>query len=348
MVGLWLCVASGASVQAQEQRTVVAGPQFKANGLQRLLWGANYRDLWTTPVELPVLDMKTFAGGLKATRRLGHGQTKALALRGQDGVDYTFRPIVKDPVGLLPEELHETFAAKFIRDQMSSQHPAAHVIVPGLMEPLGILHNTPRLVVMPDDPALGEFRDDFKGLVGDIEEFTGQKGFAGALEIAGEEMWKRQDAEPETRVDSRAYLKARFVDHLVGDWDRHLNQWRWAKLPGREKWQPIPEDRDQAFARFQGVGVSMVRPTLPLLVDFDEHYASLHSLTFDSWAVDRRMLAYLEHPAYGEVAREIQTQLTDAVIEAAVRRMPKAWFDKVGAETIAALRSRRDALPAQA
>lgn len=342
--------AAPVAAQGPEQRTetIVAGPQFKANGLHRLLWGDNYRELWTTPVELPVLDFKTFAGGLEATRRLGHGQTKALALRGRNGVDYTFRPIVKDPVGLLPVELHETFAAKFIRDQMSSQHPAGHVIVPGLLEPLGILHNTPQLVLMPDDPALGEFRDDFKGLAGDIEEFAGQKGFAGAEEIAGEEMWTRLDKEPGTRVDTRAYLKARLVDHLVGDWDRHLNQWRWAKLPGRAKWQPIPEDRDQAFARFQGLGIGIARPTLPLLVDFDDDYPSLHALTFDSWAVDRRMLADLEHPAYAEVAREIRDKLTDAVIEAAVRRMPKVWFDKVGPETIAALKSRRDALPAQA
>ena len=50
-----------------------------------------------------------------------------------------------------------------------------------IMAAAGLLHNTPRLVVMPDDPALGEFRDDFKGLAGNIEEFTGQAGFAGAL-----------------------------------------------------------------------------------------------------------------------------------------------------------------------
>lgn len=343
-------LAAAAAAQEPGGRTerIVAGEQFKAGGLYRLLWGDNYRELWTTPVDLPVLDFKAFAGGLRPVRRIGHGQTQALALAGRNGVDYTFRPIVKDPVGLLPVELHETLAAKLVRDQMSSQHPAGHVIVPGLLEAVGILHNTPQLVVMPDDPALGEFRDDFKGLAGDIEEFTGQKGFGGADEIIGEEMWKRLDAEPGTRIDSRAYLAARLVDHLVGDWDRHLNQWRWAKLRGQAKWQPIPEDRDQAFARFQGAAVALMRPGLPLLVDFGDSYPSLHSLTFDSWAVDRRMLADLEHPAYAEIAKEIQAKLTDAVIEQAVRRIPKVWFEKVGAETITALRKRRDQLPAQA
>src|SRR5262249_49590857 len=152
-------------------------------GLHRFLFGADYRDLWTTPAELPVLDLQNFAGGLSAVRRLGHGQTKALAMKGQNGVAYTFRPVLKDPIGLLPPELRATLAGVVVRDQMGSQHPAGHVVVPKLVEAIGILHNTPQLVVMPDDTALGEFREDFRGLVGDIEEFTGQKGFGGAEEI---------------------------------------------------------------------------------------------------------------------------------------------------------------------
>lgn len=348
--GLALCAAALRAQEAQPRtERLVAGQQFEAGGFHRMLWGANYRELWTSPVELPVLDLGTFAGGLKVVRRIGHGQTQALALAGANGVAFTFRPLVKDPIGLLPVELRETLAGRVVRDQMSSQHPAGHVVVPGLLEAAGILHNTPQIVIMPDDPALGEFREDFKGLAGDLEEFTGQKGFAGAIEIIdGEEMWKRLDASPVTRVDSRAYLRARLVDHMIGDWDRHREQWRWAKLPGKQGWQPIPEDRDQAFVRFQGLAISFLRPQLPLLVDFQTRYASLHGLTFDSWDVDRRLLADLEAPAYDEVASDVQSKLSDAVIEGAVRRMPKAWFDKVGAETIAALKTRRQGLAAHA
>ena len=47
----------------------------------------------------------------------------------------------------------------------------------------GILHNEPRLVIMPDDPALGEFRKDVRQRAsGDIEEYTGTPGFGGSLE----------------------------------------------------------------------------------------------------------------------------------------------------------------------
>jgi Omp85 superfamily domain len=334
---------------ARSVHTIAIGPQFKAGGIHRCLWGSDYRDLWTTPVALEVLDLRTYAGGLTPTRILGHGQTKALGLKGADGKDYTFRPVVKDPVGLLPEELRETVARNVLLDQMASGHPAGHVIAPGLLEPAGVLHTVPRLFVMPDDPALGEFQKQFGNMVGDLEVWGGTRGFAGTTQtIDGEEMWKRLRQSPEVRVDSRAYLKERLLDQLMGDWDRHRDQWRWGQVPGKERWQPIPEDRDQAFARFEGFAPALLRPQLPMLVKFGPSYSSLKGLTFDGWDVDKRLLSDLERPAWEEVARELKGELSDAAIEAAAHRMPPEYFAKDGPRLVAGLKGRRDALVEQA
>jgi hypothetical protein len=332
-----------------ERGTLVAGEQYRRGGLYRFLFGADYRELWTMPVSLPVLDLQVFAGGLTPVRTLGAGQSKNLALKGADGRSYTFRPLLKDPSGLLPVELRESKARDFVQDQMASGHPAGHTLVGPLLDAVGVLHNDPRLVAMPDDPALGEFRKDFAGAAGDIEEFTGSQGFAGALEtISGEEMWKRLEEGPAVRADSRAYLKARLIDQLVGDWDRHRNQWRWARVAGRERWQPIPEDRDQAFARFEGLVIAYLRPTLPLLVKFGDDYSRLEGLTFDGWDVDKRILADLERPAWRETAREVQAALDDAVLERAVGRLPAEYHAKDGARLLAGLKARRARLPEQA
>jgi hypothetical protein len=332
-----------------EQRTIVAGERYRKGGLYRFLFGADYRDLWTTPVSLPVLDLKAFAGGLTPVRIVGHGQSKGLALKGADGHSYTFRPLLKDPSGLLPVELRESKARDFVQDQMASGHPAGHTLVGPLLEAAGVLHNEPRLAIMPDDPALGEFRKDFGNVPGDIEEFTGTPGFGGALEtIDGEEMWKRLRESPAVRADSRAYLKARLIDQLLGDWDRHRNQWRWVRVAGKERWQPIPEDRDQAFVRFEGAVIALIRPTLPLLVKFDHDYSDLEGLTFDGWDVDKRILADLDKPAWDETAREVKAALQDAVLERAAQRMPPEYFAKDGARLLAALKSRRDRLTHQA
>jgi hypothetical protein len=345
LAGAWVVSAS----DSPERRTVVAGPRYEKGGLHRFLFGAEYRDLWTTPVNLEVLDLATYAGGLKPLGLVGHGQTKGLSLLGADGMRYTFRPVLKDPTGLLPQELRETIARAVIVDQMASQHPAGHVVAPGLLAPAGILHNEPRLVVMPDDPALGEFRAAFADLVGDIEEWGGSPGFGGSMEtIDGEEMWKRLGHDPEVRADSRTYLKARLIDLLMGDWDRHRNQWRWAKVPGQARWEPVPEDRDQAFVRFDGAMNALLRPQVPMLVKFSPAFSSLPGTTYDGWDVDKRILADLDEPAWDEVARELQSELTDPVIAAAVARMPPEYFAKDGAALIAGLESRRDGLQEEA
>ena len=256
------------------KKVVAAGDRYKKSGLYRWLFGSGYRDLWLMPFEVDVLNLQTFGGGLTPTRVVGHGQSMGLAFKGADGRLYTFRPLLKDPTNLLPVELRETFARGFVTDQMSSGHPAGHTMVPPFLRAVDVVHNEPRIVLMPDDPALGEYRDEFKGQLGDIEEFGGSPGIVKAEEnIDGEDLWKRLRESPAVRVDARAYLRARLVDQLVGDWDRHRNQWRWAKVAGNDRWIPIPEDRDQAFVKFNGLVIAIVRQGLPLLVDYGPKYS---------------------------------------------------------------------------
>ena len=244
-------------------RQVVIAPAYKKGGLERCLWGSDYRALWAATIAVEVLDLKTFAGGLKPLFRVGGQETKGLAMKGGDGRDYTFRGIDKDPTQILPEDLRDTWARSIVQDQIAAQHPAAPFIADELGAAAGILRTPQRLMVMPDDPALGEFRKDFAGLVGQVYEFPGAKsdknpGFQGATELLKHDaFYKRMEADPKDRPDARAFLKARLFDILIGDWDRHRDQFRWAKLPGQPLWQPIPDDRDQAFSRYEGLVLTL-------------------------------------------------------------------------------------------
>ena len=49
--------------------TVVPGKAYAAGTLHRMLLGAQYRELWITPIEVPVLDLEHFAGGLTPMKR---------------------------------------------------------------------------------------------------------------------------------------------------------------------------------------------------------------------------------------------------------------------------------------
>jgi hypothetical protein len=57
---LFLTGSAGAPASepaAPAARRIAIGPQYKASGLHRWLWGDDYRALWTKPIEVEVLDL---------------------------------------------------------------------------------------------------------------------------------------------------------------------------------------------------------------------------------------------------------------------------------------------------
>src|SRR6266446_1200315 len=109
LVGPRANAEDGTITPAAPVRAVVIGQEYRAGGVHRWLWGDDYRALWTTPTRVETLDLHAVAGGLTPVKRVGGRETKALAMRGADGRDYTFRAIDKDPTTILPEELRDTW-----------------------------------------------------------------------------------------------------------------------------------------------------------------------------------------------------------------------------------------------
>ena len=349
-----LVVAAAPAPGAPATRKVTAGPQYAAGGFHRLMLGTGYRSLWATPIEVEVLDLATEVGGLKPAFRVGGLQTKGLALMGKDGRNYTFRGLDKDPSNILPEELQDTFVENLVQDQMASQHPAGALMVDELAKAAGVPTTPIRIVVMPDDPALGEFRREFAGLVGTLSEYpsaqtTEHPGFEGAVEIIDHmKLYAKIAASPDDRAATGELLRARLFDLLVSDFDRHRKQWRWASRPGDRLWHPIPEDRDQAFARYEGFFVRSVSRYVPQIRKFGKNYDSIFGLTYNGREQDRWLLPELSRGAWSEAAAELKARVTDEAIERAARRMPPEWYAIDGARLVAAVKHRRDTLMEEA
>ena len=219
-----------------ESVTVVPGAIYHTGSIGRFFYGDHYRDLWTAPLTVPVLSLDEYAGGLRPLVRGGSQQTKSLRLGGADGREYVFRSIDKDPSPSLPPELRGTYAGRVFRDLISAQHPGGSLVVARLLDAAGVLHATPQLAVMPDDPRLGEFRQEFAGLLGLIElRPTGDPDEAigegtGMTKVSSsDKLFERITEHADERVDARAFLAARLFDVFVGDWDRHPDQWRWSR-----------------------------------------------------------------------------------------------------------------------
>jgi hypothetical protein len=341
--------ASASATQPPMQR-VVAGKEFDRGGTWRFWFGKGYRKAWTTPVELPVLDLKTEAGGLTPLRQVGGFQTEGLAMKGADGQGYTFRKLEKHPERVLPKEWQESELRAIAIDQTAAAHPAATAIIGSLAQSVGILFYRSRLAVLPDDPSLGEFRKTFGGTVGTFDEYP-TPGWHGITEIISTfDLWKKwREGGPGNRIDSRAFLKARLFDLVVGNWDRHQGQWRWAKVPGNPLWVPLPEDADQALTRYEGAAMGAVRSVVPRFMRYSGEYPGrIEGLTSNNYDVTRWLLADLEWPAYEEVARELAAELTDARIDEAMHQMPPAWYAVDGAQLTKDVRQRRDGVVAYA
>jgi hypothetical protein len=341
---------SAAGARAEETRTVAAGPQYKAGGFHELLFGKGYRDLWTTPIEVPVLDLLK-GGGLTPVRVVGQAQGLGLAFKGADGKAYTFRSLHKHPERMLPESLRDRWPAKIAQDQSSHTHPGAGLILTPLQETAGVAHTSPRLVVVPDDPALGEFRKTFAGEFGTIDEFPlatapGRPGFMSATEILSTtDLWKRWLEGPGNRIDSHAFLRARVLDLWLDNFDRHRGQWRWMRIPGHELYQPLPEDPDMVLVHHDGLLMANLRGRIPKQLRFGEKYTKkLEGPLSNNFGVDRWLLSDLDRTAWEAVANDLAGRFTDDVVDGALRRMPPQWYAINGKETLAALQKRRAGL----
>lgn len=330
----------------------VAARRYEAGGFRRSLLGDGYRGLWATPVRVEVLDLAAFAGGLAPDRRGGGRQTRALHLRGADGRRYVFRSTDKDQAtGLGP--LRRATVGRVRQDQVSALNPAAALVAAAVEEAAGVLRAAPRLVVMPDDPALGPFRGEFAGLLGTLAEHPdegpdGTPGFAGSRRIVDTEtLLERLREDPDEPVDARAFLTARLVDVYLGDWDRHEGQWRWARLEagGGRRWAPVPEDRDYALVDYRGALPALARRADAKVVRFDAAYRDLPGLLVKARELDRRFLCALSPAAWDSAALALRAALPDPVIAGAVGRMPAEYAAADGERLARTLRARRDGIP---
>jgi hypothetical protein len=346
--------ASSATKGTKDRATAVPGAQYQAGPFTRALLGNGWRDVWTTPVQAPVLHLESYAGGLKLKERGGGFHSLVLHLQEENGwKEYRFRSVEKFPQ--LPPAFQGTLAGRIWEDQVSILFPAAPLMVPPLLQSIGVLHVKPELYVMGDSPRLEGQRDSVMGMLGTME-LKGQEapddkpGFGGSTKITGTEKFIETITESrENRLDERELLAVRLIDFLVNDVDRSFDNFDWARFgeKGAYTWRPLPRDRDQAFVDSRGLlNALVIRRIFPKQIPFTAKY-ELKGLTYTSYPIDRRLLQRLDADDFREVSLRVQRAVTDSVIAEVVELMPREWRDSTAADEriSSALRARRDALP---
>lgn len=327
--------------------TVAANKNYaKASKAKRFFNGNNYRDVWATPVKLKVFRLREEMGGFKITGIGGGHQTKSLKLKDNNGKEWNLRTTNKDITKILPQGVRRTAADEYLQDFISSAHPYSPMIVPTLAKAVKVVVATPKIYFVPNDPALSIYRPYFANSVCMLEEK--------APTPSNEDTKSEQKTvnklldDNNNHVDQNAFLRARLLDFLLADWDRHFDQWRFGeKDTGKGKlYYPIPRDRDQAFSYSNGILVKVASQNIiPFLKGFKKNIPDIKWLAYWAKDLDRTFLTSLDSADWKKTIRTFRTNLTDNVINEAVKNLPPEIYSLDGKELRSKLKSRRDNLP---
>lgn len=332
--------------------TTQASQNFsEVQGLKKLFMGQNYRKEWATPVNMKIFNLKREKGGFSIDPEgLGGGkQTKTLTLTDKNGKKWVLRTVDKKESPAVPEEFNDALPDVIMNDFNSSAHPYAALVIPSLAKPLDIPVANPELFFVPDDPAFGFFRPVFAGKVCMLEE---KDPSPDSMEIRSTaKIFSKMLYENDHRVDQPAVLKARLLDMLIGDFERHFDQWKWiVNDTGKGKYyHPIPKDRDQAFFNSDGLQMKLVGGrVIPFLKGFKKDFPDINWLGYPAKDFDRIFLTSLDAEEWKAAIVNLREKITDDVIRYAVMQLPPEVFSINGEKIIQKLISRRDLLAEKA
>ncbi|MEP6615551.1 MAG: BamA/TamA family outer membrane protein [Ginsengibacter sp.] len=326
---------------------LAASDRYKnPTGLRKTILGKNYREEWSVPVAWKMFNVKKEKGGLTFISLGGGKQTRSAICEDPTGKQWTLRSIDKDPEKTLPQGLQGgTLAKDIIQDLISASHPYGALMVSPLATAAGIVAPDPEYFYVPDDPALGFYRPFFKNTVCLLE----------ARDPTPDETDTRTTAKiinklvdnNNTRIEQASVLRARLLDNLIGDWDRHFDQWKWGSLDtGKGKlYYPVPRDRDQAFFNSDGFLMKYIsKNQLKFLQGFKKNITDIKWLNWEERDFDRFFMNRLDKQAWVATIDSFQHNITDAVIADAVKKLPPAVYAMDKESITEKLKSRRDQL----
>ena len=343
MVGIRVVFAQH---QYQDSVIVPASEKYTVTSPLRILFiGENYRKEWTQPVKIPVLNLRREQGGLVIVDSGGGKQTNNLRLTDRFGNEWTLRSVDKDIEKSMLEPLKNTIVETLMQEFQTALHPYAALTIPVLAKAAGVTVSDPRIFYIPDDPTLGKYGSLLANSVCFLEKREPTPDHS-ETKSTNTVQHKITD-ETDHRLLQKSILRARLLDMLIGDWDRHEDQWRWGvkDSAGTQYYYPIPRDRDFVYFRSTGLFVKFASIFFqPYMRGFSRTPRALHRLNAKIIHIDQQWLNELDAEDWKTIIATFQKNVTDSVIEKAVKQMPPEIYSLSGNGIVLKLKSRRDAL----
>ncbi|WP_233131685.1 metallophosphoesterase [Robiginitalea sediminis] len=346
--------------------SVYTREEVDKGGLYRRLWGERYRAYYATPVKAPLVGLDTLYGGLVPVRKGGGQQSKSLRLRHGSGKEYVMRALRKQAEQNLQAavfldqyikgQLGSTAPVAFLEDLYTGAHPYAPFALDVLMDSLEIYHTNPRLFYVPKQPALERFNADFGDELYMIEEHPSEGherlasfGFARDIESTAD-MLERLRRDEKYSVDTEAYLRARLFDMLIGDWDRHQDQWRWAEFEEGDSvvYRPIPRDRDQVFSimgdGWLGAFLTRAIPAVKKMEGFGPEVRNVRTFNTNPFPLDMALLGSSTREQWQRQAALICSRVSPELVARSFEGLPAEVRESTTAAVTGILMTRLDRL----
>ncbi|WP_282069045.1 metallophosphoesterase [Olleya namhaensis] len=348
------------------QASIYSKEETDKTGVYQALFGEKYRALYSQKIEVPVATLDTLYGGLEIVREGGGHQTRSLRLQTKDGRQLNMRALRKSATQYLQtvlfketylsDDFDKTKVEDLILDFYTAAHPYAFSVVPDLSHAADVYHTNPKLYYIPKHKYLKDYNYNYGGELYLIEErpednYSDEKNFGYADDIEStHDIIKKIRKDEKYKIDENAFVRARLFDMLLGDWDRHQDQWRWAQFNqenGDKLYKPIPRDRDQVFSNFDGAILDIMRfisgSTKQLQV-YDAELKDIKWMNSAGIKLDKVLIQKSDKSVWLKQAQYLMDHITDDVIEEAFSKVPEEAQDESLQQIKTFLKGRRSNL----
>lgn len=348
----------------QVKASVYTKDMTRKNDIYKFFFGRHFRSIYSKEISVESANLNHIYGGLTPIRMGGGHQTNSLRLTDKQNREYNMRAVKKSATRFIQsvafkndyvvDDFENTFTEKFLMDFYTTTNPYYPLVVPPMQEKLGILHAQPKLFYIPKQTALKEYNERFGDELYMIEErpmveHQDVKRFGSPNDIIStDDMLANIQKNKNTYVDKDSYMKARLFDMLIGDWDRHSDQWRWAEFQNGNDivYYPVPRDRDQAFPRYDGLFFKVIMGIPPLrhMQDFKDDIKSVKWFNREPYPLDLAILEASDLEAWKEQATFIQNNLSEDIIRKSFENIPSEVKNDYDNEVIDKILARKDKL----
>ncbi|MCK8524308.1 metallophosphoesterase [Aquimarina sp. D1M17] len=323
--------------------------EVQKSGLYRFFWGDHHRSVYGKELNVPVATLDTLMGGFTIDRQGGGQVTKSLRLIDKDGKRYSLRAMRKSVTQFLQkgafkftyidDGFDDTYTEEVLADFYTSSYPYAFLAVGNMAESIGVYHTNPSLYYIPKHATLGKYNENFGDELYFLEERPGKEfgeepSFGSPDDIEStDDMISKLRKDEKYQIDEKSYIRARLFDMILGDWDRHPDQWRWSQFDTENGkiYRPIPRDRDQVFCNYDGLILGIVKFVSPLSRKFqiyDEELKNVRWINSSGLRLDKALLQQSRKEDWLAQAEHIKENLTDDVIEKSFANLPEELQDE--------------------